>query len=457
VHNPFKKPERYNMLAEVCFNAAAELSKPEVEDYFIKAIQRVMPKSRTQAFNEVHVSRIFLKTFAGDGVRFMARGFTVSGDHEGQESRGYRWPFGAVAIVCPFNFPFEIPVLQLMGALFMGNKPVIKGAEKVSPVLEQYIRLLHHCGMEPDNVDLLHSRGATMQSLIQNKEANIRLTQFTGSAAVAEKLSEVTRGKCRIEDAGFDWKIVGPDVKSATDVKYVASVCDQDAYALSGQKCSAQSMLFAHRNAIKGGLLDQMDKLVKRRSLEDLTISPVLSLTTDYMLGHMNKLLQLSGAKLLWGGKPLENHTIPDVYGAIEPTAVFVPLKSMLSSPEAFALCTTEIFGPFQVVTEFGDEDVDSVLEACERMSHHLTAAVVSNDVAFKHKILANTVNGTTYHGIRARTTGAPANHWFGPCGDPRGAGIGTPEAIRLVWSAHREVIQDDMPPPADFTPPPAT
>ncbi len=39
--------------------------------------------------------------------------------------------------------------------------------------------------------------------------------------------------------------------------------------------------------------------------------------------------------------------------------------------------------------------------------------------------MLANTVNGTTYVGIRARTTGAPQNHWFGPSGDPRGAGEG--------------------------------
>jgi 1-pyrroline-5-carboxylate dehydrogenase len=43
-------------------------------------------------------------------------------------------------------------------------------------------------------------------------------------------------------------------------------------------------------------------------------------------------------------------------------------------------------------------------------------------------QVLAHSVNGTTYTGIRGRTTGAPQNHWFGPCGDPRGAGIGTPE-----------------------------
>ncbi len=40
--------------------------------------------------------------------------------------------------------------------------------------------------------------------------------------------------------------------------------------------------------------------------------------------------------------------------------------------------------------------------------------------------LLSHSVNGTTYCGLRARTTGAPQNHWFGPAGDPRAAGIGT-------------------------------
>ena len=74
----------------------------------------------------------FLHNFGGDNVRFLARNFGVPGDHYGQQSSGYRWPYGPVAIIAPFNFPLEIPVLQLMGALFMGNKPVLKPAEKVN-------------------------------------------------------------------------------------------------------------------------------------------------------------------------------------------------------------------------------------------------------------------------------------------------------------------------------------
>jgi len=104
---------------------------------------------------------------------------------------------------------------------------------------------------------------------------------------------------------------------------------------------------------------------------------------------------------------------------------------------------TTELFGPFQVVVIYADEDLPTVLETLERMTQHLTAAVVSADIRFQNRVLAATVNGTTYCGMRARTTGAPQNHWFGPCGDPRAAGIGTPEAIIQTWSGHREIIMD--------------
>lgn len=57
-------------------------------------------------------------------------------------------------------------------------------------------------------------------------------------------------------------------------------------------------------------------------------------------------------------------------------------------------------------MTEWSDGELPLVLEALERMSHHLTAAVVSNDVSFIQHVLGHTVNGTTYAGIRARTTG---------------------------------------------------
>jgi 1-pyrroline-5-carboxylate dehydrogenase len=57
-------------------------------------------------------------------------------------------------------------------------------------------------------------------------------------------------------------------------------------------------------------------------------------------------------------------------------------------------------------VIEYGDDELPTVLDVLERMEHHLTAAVVSNDIGFLQHVLAHTVNGTTYAGLRARTTG---------------------------------------------------
>ena len=63
---------------------------------------------------------------------------------------------------------------------------------------------------------------------------------------------------------------------------------------------------------------------------------------------HVQLLLRILGAQLLWGGGELPNHTIPAQFGAMEPTAVFVPLAELVK-PQHFGLCTTEIFGPLQV------------------------------------------------------------------------------------------------------------
>ena len=442
LHNPFKNVERYLKYGDVTMRLAEEMRKEGTVDFFARLIQRVAPKSYAQARAEVVVTRKFLENFAGDNVRFLSRGFSVPGDHYGQQSNGYRWPYGKVAIITPFNFPLEIPVLQLMGALYMGNRVLLHVDSRVSIVMDQFVRLMLHCGAPKMDVDVIHCDKEIMGEALDRIKP--RMTLFTGSQKVADELAIKLKGKVKLEDAGFDWKILGPDAKKS-ELNFVAYQCDQDAYACSGQKCSAQSILFAHENWCDIGILDEIARLAKQRNLKDLTVGPVLSKTTAQMLDHTNLILKkIKGSSVLFGGKALLNHRIPKVYGAIEPTAVKVPLSEMLKSKENFDLVTTEIFGPFQIVVEYNDSTIADVLEACERMENHLTAAIVSNDVDFRRKIIANTVNGTTYVGSRARTTGAPQNHWFGPAGDPRAGGIGTKEAIQLVWSTHREIIVDD-------------
>jgi 1-pyrroline-5-carboxylate dehydrogenase len=385
-------------------------------------------------------------------VRFLARGFSNPGDRPGQESRGYRWPYGPVAVIAPFNFPLEIPALQVMGALFMGNRPLVKCDSKVSIVFEQFLRLLIEAGLPAGDVDLIHCRGEIMGRLLESAVTDLRMVQFTGSSSVAERIARQFNGRVRLEDAGFDWKVIGPDFH-AEWLDYVAWQCDEDAYNASGQKCSAQSIVFVHDNWAEP-LLPKLGELAARRRLDDLTVGPVLSWTNDRMREHVDGVLAIAGSALLFGGAPLQGHSIPSCYGAYEPTAVQVPLQAL--GAEHFERVTTELFGPFQVIVRYGDGDLDMVLETLERISHHLTAAVVSADPEFQEQVLGATVNGTTYCGLRARTTAAPQNHWFGPCGDPRAAGIGTPEAIIATWSGHREIIMDQGPLEANWVLPPS-
>ncbi len=72
----------------------------------------------------------------------------------------------------------------------------------------------------------------------------------------------------------FAAQILGPDV---SDVDFVAFTSDQDAYAYSGQKCSAQSALFVHENWNQAGFLDKIKTLALQRSLSKLTLCPVLT------------------------------------------------------------------------------------------------------------------------------------------------------------------------------------
>lgn len=441
LHNQFKNPERYRMLGEVSLKVGQVLSDPKMAAFMAQSIKSVMPKSLIQCVSENTVTKNFCEMYGPNNVRMLGCGRTTPGDIVGQQAEDYPRPLGSGILETPHNFPEEIFGLQIMGGLFMGNRILAKPSSLVGVVAEQFVRILLYCGLPKTDVTLIHCRGEVMETLIQRVKKYIRITQFTGSSEIAEKLAVVTHGKVRIEDAGFDWKILGRDYVKH-DLDYVAWQCDQDAYAASGQKCSAQSILFMHRNW-KKDLLPKLEELASKRNLGDLTVGPVLTWTTDRMLEHVEKLTAISGAHILFGGKPLTGHTIPACYGAIEPTAVFVPIKK-ISDPKYFDLVTTEVFGPVQVITEWRDDQLPNILDICERMENHLTAAVVSRDQEFIDTILGSAVNGTLYVGPRAKCTGAPEWHPFGPSNDPRAANLGPRESIIRTWSTWQTVIRNN-------------
>eukprot|EP00349_Pseudokeronopsis_sp_Brazil_P006778 CAMPEP_0202961056 /NCGR_PEP_ID=MMETSP1396-20130829/5152_1 /ASSEMBLY_ACC=CAM_ASM_000872 /TAXON_ID= /ORGANISM="Pseudokeronopsis sp., Strain Brazil" /LENGTH=132 /DNA_ID=CAMNT_0049680641 /DNA_START=1245 /DNA_END=1644 /DNA_ORIENTATION=+ len=72
---------------------------------------------------------------------------------------------------------------------------------------------------------------------------------------------------------------------------------------------------------------------------------------------------------------------------------VYVPLKHFTSkNAKKFNTLTTELFGPFSLVTNYSTKDIPKVKEVLERMKQNLTAGLVSNDILFNQEILGSTV-----------------------------------------------------------------
>jgi len=284
----------------------------------------------------------------------------------------------------------------------------------------------------------VNSNGQYFEELLVKCEP--KMTVFTGSSRVADRLTQKLNGRIKVEDAGLDWKLLGPDV---ANINEVAFMIEHDSYALSGQKCSAESLLFVHENWAKTDVLERVKKLAMQRSIKELTNGPILSWNNKQLSAQVDEALKVPNTKLLFGGKPIsEQHSIPECYGAFQPSAIQTSLDNF-SNEKHYKTLTKEVFAPFQIVVEYKDSEIDKVINIIENLEQKLTCGVVSNDVKFLNKVLSNSSNGVTYCGIRARTTGAPQNHWFGPGGDPRAGGIGTIEAIRSVWSFHREIVTD--------------
>ena len=443
LHNPLHNPGRYAHLGEVCFKAAAALSEKENADYFARLISISVPKDYKQAMGEVEITARFLKTFCGNNVRFLGKGETIPGDEEGYEGIHYPWPFGPVAIIAPFNFPLEIPALQLMGALFMGNKPVLKPDPRVAIVADAFLRLLWGCGLPTTDVCLLNGGGEVAEKLVTAKKANgdylIQMVQFTGSTGVARRLAVVTEGRVRFEDSGLGWKILGPNFLDE-DISQVVEQCDKDAYSASAQKCSAQKFLFPHRKWLKKDLYLALIELEADRKLGDLTIGATVTWSNQRLYEHSQKVLKIERAKLLWGNASFVPPAGCEGYGYMMPTAIEVPLDKIR---QYFDIVTTEVFAPFQLVIPWEtDEELEQIISFLNDLPRHLTAAVVDRDKSFCQKILSRTKPGVTYAGIKAPTTGTPEWLHFGPTSHPADCGIGTPEAIIRTWSQPRLICR---------------
>jgi len=70
--------------------------------------------------------------------------------------------------------------------------------------------MLQYCGLPKEDVDFIHGRGGVAEKIL--KKGKARMTLFTGASETGEHLVKSLDGRVRLEDGGFDWKVLGPDV-----------------------------------------------------------------------------------------------------------------------------------------------------------------------------------------------------------------------------------------------------
>ena len=108
-----------------------------------------------------------------------------------------------------------------------------------------------------------------------------------------------------------------------------------------------------HKTWNKTGFLDKIKAQAAKRSQDNLTIGPIFTWTNDQIQGHVDEILSFPNTELLFGGKALKSNGVPEIYGTYPPTAVKVPITHFKNQKKREVL-TRELFGPFQLVVEFG-------------------------------------------------------------------------------------------------------
>lgn len=169
-------------------------------------------------------------------------------------SKIYREPYGVVLILSPWNYPIQLALMPLVGAIAAGNCAVIKPSEE-SPASSKLLAEIIKSCFEPEFVNVVLGDKTASESLLKEKFDYIF---FTGSPTVgkivmkaaAENLVPVT-----LELGGKSPCIVDETV----DIQVSARRIVWGKCINAGQTCVAPDYLLVHKS-VKEKLLAAMEK-----------------------------------------------------------------------------------------------------------------------------------------------------------------------------------------------------
>lgn len=254
-------------------------------------------------------------------------------------------PRGVVGVISPWNFPFQLPLRDVIMALVAGNACVLKPSEVTPLIAIKAKEIWDGAGLSEDLFQVVTGYGPTGAALI---DAGIQLCVFTGGVATGKRVAAACGERlipCVMELGGKAPLIACADA----DLERTARAIVYGGFSNSGQICISVERVYAHREI--------HDKLVDR----------VVSLARELRQGDPSEDIVDVGAIIFPQQIEIAERHIADAVakGAVVRTGgKRVPGRGQFFEPTVITGCdhsmsvmTEEIFGPIVPIMRVASEE----------------------------------------------------------------------------------------------------
>ncbi len=330
-----------------------------------------------------------------------------------------RKPWGVVAVITPWNFPFAVPLWMLGPSLLEGNTVVFKPSEDTPAIGQRMVELFDEAGFPSGVVNLVHGDAEAGEALVRNPGVNVVL--FTGSYDVGRRIQQLSAEHYdRITACEMGSKsavIVCEDAR--LDLAVMCGIVS--AFKTSGQRCvSAGRILVAEK--IFDRFAEKFVATAKRLRIGNPLdrhnfTGPLIHHAAMQKVEQYNELARTEGAEvLLEGGRPSQGNggcfLTPFVY-------------RMEHRPGARSI-REEVFGPHLALIPFrSNEDAVRIYNDTE---YGLSMAVITEDYRAMRWFRDECEYGMGY--VNLPCIGAEVHL---PFGGVKKSGNGHPSAAGLV------------------------
>ncbi|OEF99900.1 aldehyde dehydrogenase [Vulcanibacillus modesticaldus] len=302
--------------------------------------------------------------------------------HFGSSSYIYYEPYGLTLIISPWNYPFQLAIAPLVGAISAGNCAIIKPSE-LTPKVSQIIRELIEESFHEEYIAVVEGGVDESTALLQEKFDYIF---FTGSVPVGKIVMEAAAKfltPITLELGGKSPSIVHKDANLQLAAKRIV----WGKYLNAGQTCIAPDYLMVHKN-VKNKLIEYMKDYIKEFYGTDSANSENYARIVNER--HFNRLVSyLQDGRILIGGRTDKDKLF------IEPTII-----DQINWDSS--IMKEEIFGPLLPVMEY--EDVYEVIKIVNEHPKPLALYFFSKDKHLQNEIIdkisfgGGCINDTVYH-----------------------------------------------------------